>query len=66
MGSGSCSWEAALFKKPAPTLSKLYQNGRHMNITVVAIGQDILNFAVPLRGQVDAMFLLLADESRRF
>eukprot|EP00966_Prymnesium_polylepis_P092392 2138846-Prymnesium_polylepis.1 len=30
------SWDAASFKRPAPTLSKLYRNGRHMRITVMA------------------------------
>ena len=28
-----CSWEAKAFRQPAPTLAKLYRNGRHMNIT---------------------------------
>eukprot|EP00966_Prymnesium_polylepis_P328549 7384356-Prymnesium_polylepis.2 len=53
-----CSWEAALFKKPAPTLAELYRNGRHMNITVCCIGQDHLDFHIGLRGQVDVYFFL--------
>ena len=53
-----CSWEASLFKKPAPTLAELYRNGRHLNLTVCAIGQDHLDYHIGLRGQVDCYFFL--------
>jgi energy-coupling factor transporter ATP-binding protein EcfA2 len=52
------SWDAASFKRPAPTLSKLYRNGRHMRITVICVHQDAMDLNVGLRGQVDIVILL--------
>ena len=52
------SWNAAAFKRPAPTLARLYRNGRHLKITVACVLQDAMDYNVGLRGQCDAIFLL--------
>ena len=53
-----CSWEAAHFKRPAPTLAQLYRNGRHLAIFVICVLQDGLDYHVGLRGQCDSVFML--------
>jgi hypothetical protein len=52
------SWDAASFKRPAPTLSKLYRNGRHMRITVFCVHQYAMDLNLGLRGQIDLVILL--------
>eukprot|EP00966_Prymnesium_polylepis_P075735 1756123-Prymnesium_polylepis.1 len=56
------SWDAASFKRPAPTLSKLYRNGRHMRITVFCVHQYAMDLNLGLRGQIDLEFQCVLDK----
>jgi hypothetical protein len=53
-----CSWKAADFKRPAPTLARLYRNGRHLSITVFCILQDAMDYHIGLRNQCDLIIVL--------